>query len=426
MSNDEVPTYVQQVKTVLAANNDSTTFVYNKSKSEYTMDYNTEYFLAKAFVTLFPYGRGAPATNTTEAFKLTNDYLNHCMHLGNERSFQKCPNFYFYAYQSSMKKNINIISHLADKQDKKFTVQDIKKVINYLEQNTNNEVPVNTETRNTDIPLNPTENFNVEIDNAEIYLLMNKLKPFIGSAPGTSLYFQEERRKLMALINSPLTNDKAQWRYFFTLAQADMYLPEIYMNAITSSNFENKLPIDSTYDERLIASKQLTKQERITLLRDHPFLSARIFDKMIDIFFDKIINGRDLPLGKIIDIWIRIEFQERQTPHMHSLLSVESEEPLFAEMDNETLKQKLLNLVDAITTANLSEREEGNQDDIGTIDITLQEELLRSEKEFNYNIDHSTYFNDANHPSREHFSAEGYDFSYRSGLKDTNVKAKLR
>ena len=69
----------------------------------------TDYFLAKAFVSLYPYGRGAPATNTTEAFKMTNEYLHHCMHLGNDRAFQKCPNFYFYAYQSMMKKNINII-----------------------------------------------------------------------------------------------------------------------------------------------------------------------------------------------------------------------------------------------------------------------------------------------------------------------------
>jgi hypothetical protein len=420
MSNDEVPSYVEQVKAILAANNDSTTFVYNKSKCEYTMDYNTEYFLAKAFVKLYPYGRGAPAISSTEPFKLTNEYLTHCMHLGNDRPFQKCPNFYFYAYQSTMKKNINIISHLADKQDKKFSVQDIKKVIDYLEPTKRTETTSNTECI-------PTDSINVTIDNAEIYLLMNKLKPFIGSAPGTSLFFQEERRKLMALINSPLTNDKAQWRYFFTMAQADMYLPEIYMNAITSSNCDiNKIPIDSSYDERLIASKTLSKQERLTLLRDHPFLSARIFDKMIDIFFDKVINGKDLPLGKIVDIWIRIEFQERQTPHMHSLLSVETEEPLYADIDVEELRQKLLDMVEEVTTANLTERVDGNEDDIDHMDPILKEEILRSEKEYNYNIDHSSYFKDNTHPSSEQFSSIDCDFTYRSGLQDPKIKEKLR
>ena len=168
----------------------------------------------------------------------------------------------------------------------------------------------------------------------------------------------------------------------------------------------------------------MSKDERLALLRDHPFISARIFDRFIDTFFKYIINGKDKPLGDIIDYWIRIEFQERQTPHMHSLLSVQSDNNLYASMDNEELKKQLLNLVESITSASLQERTEGNIDDIN--DIESKEIFLKSEKEYYYNIDHSTYFSDTNHPNREPFIFEGFDYSYRYNIKDSKVKDKLR
>jgi hypothetical protein len=133
-----------------------------------------------------------------------------------------------------------------------------------------------------------------------------------------------------------------------------MYLPEIYANLVTSAKESSlRLPLSSSLDERITATTKLSKDERINMLRDHPFMSARIFDKMTDLFFEHIINGTDKPLGDVNDYWIRVEFQERETPHNHCLISVNGTEELTTKTDNDELRKKLLDLIEEVTTANL-------------------------------------------------------------------------
>ena len=77
----------------------------------------------------------------------------------------------------------------------------------------------------------------------------------------------------------------------------------------------NKLNNLGPSDEEL---KNLSYQERCNLLNNNPVLVSRHFQYKIEVFFKEIIL--DGPLGKTKYYAIRIEFQERGSPHVHSFI----------------------------------------------------------------------------------------------------------
>ena len=96
--------------------------------------------------------------------------------------------------------------------------------------------------------------------------------------------------------------------YFLTLSCADLRWEELpYI-----INKLNKLGLN---DEEL---KKLSYQERCNLLNNDPVLVARHFQYKVEVFFKDIIL--DGPLGKTKYYAIRIEFQERGSPHFHSVI----------------------------------------------------------------------------------------------------------
>ena len=62
----------------------------------------------------------------------------------------------------------------------------------------------------------------------------------------------------------------------------------------------------------------LSYQERCKLLNSNPVLVARHFQYKVEPFFKEIVL--DGPLGKTKYYAIRIEFQERGCPHVHSFI----------------------------------------------------------------------------------------------------------
>ena len=77
----------------------------------------------------------------------------------------------------------------------------------------------------------------------------------------------------------------------------------------------NKLNNLGLSDEEL---KHLSYQERCNLLNNNPVLVSRHFQYKIEVFFKEIIL--DGLLGKTKYYAIRIEFQERGSPHVHSFI----------------------------------------------------------------------------------------------------------
>ena len=96
--------------------------------------------------------------------------------------------------------------------------------------------------------------------------------------------------------------------YFLTLSCADLRWEEL-------SYIVNKLNNLGLSDEEL---KNLSYQERCNLLNKNPVLVARHFQHKVEVFFKEIIL--DGPLGKTKYYAIRIEFQERGSPHVHSFI----------------------------------------------------------------------------------------------------------
>ena len=64
--------------------------------------------------------------------------------------------------------------------------------------------------------------------------------------------------------------------------------------------------------------KNLIYQKQCNLLNSNPVLVARHFQYKVEVFFNEIIL--DGPYGKTKYYAIRIEFQERGSPHVHSFI----------------------------------------------------------------------------------------------------------
>ena len=96
--------------------------------------------------------------------------------------------------------------------------------------------------------------------------------------------------------------------YFSTLSCADLRWEEV-------PYIINRLNNPGLSEEEL---KNLSYQERCSLLNNNPVLVARHFQYEVEVFFNEIIL--DGPLGKTKYYATRIEFQERGSPYVHSFI----------------------------------------------------------------------------------------------------------
>ncbi|VDI59060.1 Hypothetical predicted protein [Mytilus galloprovincialis] len=68
----------------------------------------------------------------------------------------------------------------------------------------------------------------------------------------------------------------------------------------------------------------MTWQTKCRLVRSDPVTTARYFDYKVQKFFHSFLNSSLMPLGKVKDFFYRIEFQQRGSPHVHSVLWIEN------------------------------------------------------------------------------------------------------
>ena len=64
--------------------------------------------------------------------------------------------------------------------------------------------------------------------------------------------------------------------------------------------------------------KALSSSQKLYLLKTHPVQAVMFFERRLDIFLAKVKRSKDKPIGEVDDYWIRIEFQSRGSPHVHS------------------------------------------------------------------------------------------------------------
>jgi hypothetical protein len=168
----------------------------------------------------------------SSSFKLSQSYLSHLLKLGRDREFQQVPGFVFYAYSYVMKQKSGTISYLATKKNPddispvNVSVADAREFVDYIEANRNIHALLRAA---------PPQDL---ITETKMRLLLARLLPFAALLVGTELYMQSERKKLLSMISAAVTNSNAMWAYFFTEAQPDKFLSDIYDNAITSAQSE--------------------------------------------------------------------------------------------------------------------------------------------------------------------------------------------
>ena len=109
---------------------------------------------------------------------------------------------------------------------------------------------------------------------------------------------------------------------------------------------------------RIVVVDKLSKAERTEILREHPALSARLFDAKMLNFWKFILMGLFLPLGLILEFAQFIEFQLRGTAHMHSLAAIKKDgiDPSFMTSQNVIDVQKVLDEVQRTISAKLPRR----------------------------------------------------------------------
>ncbi len=158
--------------------------------------------------------------------------------------------------------------------------------------------------------------------------LVNRLTPFSKAVPGTSLAFREERKRLYSIVGSPIYKGKP-WRWFVTFSNSDIF--EEYIYRIIFNDGNGNIKDDSgnilSHEEGERFLKNLSKEQRINLLRNHPAVATRTFMIKQDLIMKYIVKG-DSTFGKLTDHWIRIEFQRSLNAHMHMILSVTDETKL--------------------------------------------------------------------------------------------------
>jgi hypothetical protein len=368
-----------------------------RQNGEYVADYLTEHFMQKAFPHLYPYGRGGPGDSLEVTFD--HAYIANMLLLGNCRSFQRCPRFIFYSYTWLMRKKVGTIAYLADRSGRsgveEFTVAEAKQLL-------------------SDLGATGDPHAGCALSKAKLWSMISKLQPYSQCVPGTELYFAEERRKLMAIISSPATTSIGQWTWFYTEAQADMYMAEIYDNAVTSFPATRQATRGAALPVRLAVCDSLTAKQRGEILQSHPFMSARIHGLQQEAFWKHVLQGKRQPLGEVTDYWMRVEFQMKGTPHWHSLISVsKASMPDINEhsvhSDDPVERRRVEAVVECVSTARLLQRLDADDSELPDDDTYTYRKL--QELEWSYNIHRPTYFNDATAPGRARFACEGFDYS---------------
>ena len=267
-----------------------------------------EYFWAKCFPCLFPYGQGCP--NDPKNIDCVNGigkFTKLVLQRGggpDARRFQQCPSFYFAVYHYVTRYKIQGLTYLAqntkyDNDNEELTVSGLTQIMQEMQRNVgieegvlasvtdaiddlNNQNSISEANATPSTTTTPLE-LKKTLSKQEIKHCLKRLSVYATSLKGTCLYMQNERNKLMAMLASPEIKSEGIWRWFLTITPNDLYDSRLYEILVDDN--------DLSWKDRAVKSKQLTLQQRKDLLVTHPALAARLFDIKLKCIFDCILKG---------------------------------------------------------------------------------------------------------------------------------------
>ena len=68
----------------------------------------------------------------------------------------------------------------------------------------------------------------------------------------------------------------------------------------------------------------MTWQQKSDLIQNYPVTCAMSFEHMVQLFIEYVLKSNLMPTGEMVDLFHRVEFQKRGSPHIHGLLWVSS------------------------------------------------------------------------------------------------------
>ncbi|XP_062581675.1 uncharacterized protein LOC134243443 [Saccostrea cucullata] len=141
---------------------------------------------------------------------------------------------------------------------------------------------------------------------------------FMQPIRGTPAYWSASQKDLFAMLRQ-----LGIPTWFCSFSAAEFRWNEIIGSILLQEN-DSRAPSD------------LDWSEKSQILRSNPVTVARMFEHRFHMFQRHVILSPSKPIGNVIDFFVRVEFQQRGSPHMHCLYWVENA-PKFDEDDDNTV-----------------------------------------------------------------------------------------
>nr|XP_021334689.1 uncharacterized protein LOC110440049 [Danio rerio]XP_021334690.1 uncharacterized protein LOC110440049 [Danio rerio] len=142
---------------------------------------------------------------------------------------------------------------------------------------------------------------------------------FLKPIRGSPVFWQSVQKDLFAMVRQ-----LGIPTWFCSFSSADLRWPELMQTIVKQEGCQT--PVD-----------ELDWSDRCGMLQRNPVTAARMFDHRFHCFLKDVIMSPAEPIGKIIDYFYRIEFQQRGSPHTHCLFWVENAPQVDRDADNEVV-----------------------------------------------------------------------------------------
>ena len=121
---------------------------------------------------------------------------------------------------------------------------------------------------------------------------------------GTAAYWQRCKLEVFAMID---TLGPPTW--FLTLSADDIIWPDMLVLLANEAGMSH-VSLENVHT--------LSATERCRVVAENPVTVARHFSHRFAMFVKHVLKGTAKPISEVVDLFWRIEFQMRGSPHVHS------------------------------------------------------------------------------------------------------------
>ncbi|XP_053178284.1 uncharacterized protein LOC128361756 [Scomber japonicus] len=153
---------------------------------------------------------------------------------------------------------------------------------------------------------------------------------FLKPIRGTPVFWQSVQKDLFAMVRQ-----LGIPTWFCSFSSADLRWTELMETFMKVQNLQGNV-------------NEMDWSQKCNLLKKNPVTAARMFDHRFRSFLKDVIMSPAQPIGKIIDYFYRVEFQQRGSPHTHCLFWVENAPKIGSNTD-----QEVIDFIDKYVTCEL-------------------------------------------------------------------------